>query len=72
MPSLALLKKPTGTDKFLIEISQNMYILSKKNEHFYLELRMLITTNSKLYSIQCDSKGGDNNNLVLVGAVIYV
>ena len=71
MPSLALLKKPTGSENALIEIPQK-YILSKKNSDFYFELRMLITTNSKLYSIQCDSKGGDNNNLVLVGAVIYV
>ena len=71
MPSLALLKKPTGSENALIEIPQK-YILSKKNSDFYFELRMLITTNSKLYSIQCDSKEGDNNNLVLVGAVIYV
>ena len=71
MPSLALLKKPIGSENALIEIPQK-YILSKKNSDLYFELRMLITTNSKLYSIQCDSKGGDNNNLVLVGAVIYV
>ena len=71
MPSLALLKKPTGTDKFLIEIPQKIHPF-QKNSDFYFELRMLITTNSKLYSIQCDSKEGDNNNLVLVGAVIYV
>ena len=72
MPSLALLKNPTGTDKFLMEIPQKIHPFQNKNSDLYFELRMLITTNSKLYSIQCDSKEGDNNNLVLVGAVIYV
>ena len=72
MPSLALLKKPTGSENALIEIPQKIHPFQKKNSDFYFELRMLITTNSKLYSIQCDSKEGDNNNLVLVGAVIYV
>ena len=38
MPSLALLKKPTGTDKFLMEIPQKIHPFQKKFRFLILNL----------------------------------